>query len=795
MIKVYLSLVYCLLFSSLVFSQVQRDLDKSVPLWLEYDNGNNATLHWIKDGNAADYVINTSDDNFNSLTQVDNADGTSSSYDLGTLDSDTHYHYQLTKDNNGKGLITIGLEMAPVHKRGRCLIAIDEILTQPLQSEIVRLMQDMTMDGWDVDTASIERRFDAIAVRSFFQNWYETGYEGSQTIFILGHVPIPYSGNSAYDGHNDHQGAWVADSYYGDVDGNWTDVAINNVTPRRDANDNVPGDGKFDQSLLPSPIEIEVGRADFHNLPVFDLDEIELARQYLDKNHRFRRGEIEYPRRAFVDNNFAGFEEGFGQTGWKNFPTLFGADSVSIKDYDVLIDNKYLCSYACGAGSYTSCGGVGTTANVWAGRDNQTVFTFTFGSYFGDWDVADNFLRSALASGDVLTNAWAGRPSWHIFPMALGKHIGYCARLTQNASDQVFGQGFAARTAHVSLLGDPTLRLHAMKPASGLDVKYVNGNAELEWKPSPDADNGYILYKKTEDTDWEVVEEFYNDNSYMDSCLAPDTRYSYMVKAVRLEHTASGTYYNTSLGIMQDIEVMDNPFIHSFFVDVDGDGYGDAAQSINDCAPPPGYVDNDFDCDDTNPNVNPDQTEMPYNGVDDDCNAATLDDDLDQDGFLQEDDCDDDNPDINPDQTEIPYNGIDEDCNSATLDDDLDQDGFFIEDDCDDMNAMIYPGAEEIPDNGIDEDCDGMDLVTSDVAEIESNKVSLSPNPVGDILFVDTELIVTHYSVINLQGQLIRTGVFGNRQIDVSELNDGMYLLELKITNQSENLIKRFFKK
>ena len=114
----------------------------------------------------------------------------------------------------------------------------------------------------------------------------------------------------------------------------------------------------------------------------------------------------------------------------------------------------------------------------------------------------------------------------------------------------------------------------------------------------------------------------------------------------------------------------------------------------------------DTDCNDMDPNINPNQTEVPYNGLDDDCDTATLDDDLDQDGFLLADDCDDNNPDINPDQTEDPYNGLDDDCDNTTLDDDLDQDGFLLADDCDDNNPDINPDQIEEPYNGIDDDCD-----------------------------------------------------------------------------------------
>ena len=396
MSKYFFVLVLSLCFSLSSSGQSVRDLDQSVPIWLEYDENNNAILRWIPDNNASSYELNALDIESNTLSFLDNIDGDISEYDLGQIDSQKSLSFQMEKDQNGRGIITIGFNLPIVHERGRCLIAIDDILTQPLQSEIERLMNDLDMDGWQVDTMSISRSLTSIEVKELFRNWYEDDFDLSQAIFLLGHVPIPYSGNTAYDGHTNHQGAWVADTYYGDVDGLWTDEFVDNITPSRAANDNIPGDGKFDQSRLPSPIEIEIGRVDMFDLPAFSEDEIELTRRYLDKDHDFRMGNKDFPRRAFVDNNF-NLAEGFGQTGWKNFTTLFGGDSVSVENYDVLIDNKYLCSYGAGAGSYTSAGGIGNTQNVHANRHNQTVFTFLFGSFFGDWDIRDNFLRAALA--------------------------------------------------------------------------------------------------------------------------------------------------------------------------------------------------------------------------------------------------------------------------------------------------------------------------------------------------------------------------------------------------------------
>ena len=109
-------------------------------------------------------------------------------------------------------------------------------------------------------------------------------------LLLLGHIPVPYAGNYAVDGHDNHKGAWIADAYYGDIDGNWTDITINNTEASRDANKNVPGDGKFDQTSIPSTVEIAVGRIDFSNLPILNQSEIELTRRYIQRNIDYRLG-------------------------------------------------------------------------------------------------------------------------------------------------------------------------------------------------------------------------------------------------------------------------------------------------------------------------------------------------------------------------------------------------------------------------------------------------------------------------------------------------------------------------
>jgi len=171
-------------------------------------------------------------------------------------------------------------------------------------------------------------------------------------------------------------------------------------------------------------------------------------------------------------------------------------------------------------------------------------------------------------------------------------------------------------------------------------------------------------------------------------------------------------------------------------------------------------------------------SEIPYNGIDDDCDESTFDDDLDQDDFVMADDCDDNNPDINPDQTEESYNGIDDDCNFETLDDDLDQDGFLLTDDCDDQNPGINPNATEIPNNGIDEDCDGIDGVTA-THEIANVTIKIFPNPVKDILNISIDGQLDYQAnLYNMNGKLM-ISESNSVRMNLESIASGTYFLEI----------------
>lgn len=156
-------------------------------------------------------------------------------------------------------------------------------------------------------------------------------------------------------------------------------------------------------------------------------------------------------------------------------------------------------------------------------------------------------------------------------------------------------------------------------------------------------------------------------------------------------------------GLIDDESAVDK---FAWFVDRDGDGYGDpTSEPVLSCSPQPNRVriteDNPADCDDGNADIHPGADEV-CDGVDNNCDGTVDEDaidrtelylDSDGDGFGDPsteslscptagrvdngDDCDDSDPDINPGASELPADQRDQNCDGLELCRlDVDGDGF-----------------------------------------------------------------------------------------------------------------------
>src|SRR5262249_3241972 len=153
----------------------------------------------------------------------------------------TRYEYQVLRSAGvtGYGYIASGIDVPLVDDRGKVVLVVDSSMSAPLATELTRLIQDLAGDGCTVLRHDVSRTASVPSVKALIKADYLADPTHVNAIFLFGHVPVPYSGDIAPDGHSNHIGAWPADIYYADMTGTWTDTANYGGTGRQN---NVPGD-------------------------------------------------------------------------------------------------------------------------------------------------------------------------------------------------------------------------------------------------------------------------------------------------------------------------------------------------------------------------------------------------------------------------------------------------------------------------------------------------------------------------------------------------------------------------
>ena len=519
------------------------------------------TINWLNDGSGTAYTV------YRRLntgaiwgTSIASLGSTAATYVDNNVIVGMAYEYKVTKTGatQGNGYINAAIELPEVVNKGILILVVEDtyIGNPNFDNAVDQTIEDIENDGWLVKRLNVNQNDAVTAVKASILSLYNQNTSLTNAIYIIGHVPVPYSGLLNPDGHGDHLGAWPTDSYYSDVNGNWTDSFVSdNTSAAQPRNHNIPGDGKFDLSQI-GLCELQIGRVDFANLSSFSQSEEELLIKYLNKAHDYKVKNFVATERALIDDNFVSMPEGFASSGFRNFSTMFTPANV-----DNTVDlrtatnaGSYMWSYGCGAGSYTSCSGIGTTSNL-SSDSLQTIFAMLFGSYFGDWDSNNNFLKAVIAQGQTLNSFWAGRPHWQVHHMALGENIGFGSLLTQNNAGNYFVSTLAAfaKWIHISLMGDPTVRMSYIIPPSNLTVVNNNNDADLSWTASPDNVLGYNIYRLHSNafSYTKVNTNLVTGTTLTDNFTSPGGLITYIVKAVKLKTTASGSYYNQSLGIRE----------------------------------------------------------------------------------------------------------------------------------------------------------------------------------------------------------------------------------------------------
>jgi len=562
------------------------------------------TLHWEEKPDAKQFTISRKLKTDTKWMDIKTLDSGSTSFTDETIKIGVGYEYQILgfsfmpKDNNqympyvSTGYVYAGIQVPPP-ELGKVLLLIEQELSSEIGEKIYRLKDDLESEGWDVVIRFAPRteEFDAKSVKdvkNIILEEYNKDPNNLTTVLLLGRIAVPYSGNFSEngtyppDGHvPGHDGAWPADVYYGILNESFfTDNFVNNTAGHPDKNHNIVGDGKFDQTVYQNQtVNLRVGRVDLYNMPAFYNDslktgsELDLIKQYLDKDHNYRTGKVNYTNRGLIFDGFGSMQEAFASSGWRNFGCFFTPDSVRKENYITTDDTTIsLWAYACAGGTWNGFGNAknGKTVDL-ASKPINAVFTLMFGSWFGDWDYKDAFLRSPLASKPyALTCAWSGRPHWYLHHMGLGETIGYATQLSQNnwteylpnlyqnANKQWFIYAIGMKNIHIALMGDPTLRMYLERvpQPKNLSVSQIADNkVELNWEAPENSDSiSYFVYRAISPLSGDntiskysiINSEPLNETTYIDSTIV-NGEVHYKVIAAKLKETiGSGSFYNPS---------------------------------------------------------------------------------------------------------------------------------------------------------------------------------------------------------------------------------------------------------
>gem|GEM_PF-898860 len=516
-----------------------------------------------------------------------------------TVNTGAAFEYMFEKENGPfsfnypvYGFVYAAHKLPATINRGKILLLLDSTHEAFLGAALRTYRNDLTGDGWTTELKRFSPATTVAQIKSHIVARYNADPVNTKSVVLIGNLAVPYSGDYSlygilppdqhveyYDSFYNyyygpsHEGAWPSDLYYGSMSVPiWPDSNVTNTIGARSKNRNIPNDGKFDYTTLPDLLQLQVGRIDLSEMTLFKQDvpdsnqiERELLLRYFAKNHAFKHRNVVLKERCLVDDRLGVLSyEHFGSNPYGNMAALISDTVVKRLAYrSTLNSNDYLWSFGYSSGEYLRSVNIASTAQLAATSQTvKSVFSGFLGSFFGDWDTANSFLRAPLAAkGNALNTFWCGRPHWYFHHMAMGEPIGLSALSTQNNYD-TSTTWYLYPTAqlntfqiHSSLMGDPTVRMQPVEPASRLFVWQDScfQRVRLKWNASADTavHNYYVFRAKHIDSAFTLLGS--TGNLVWTDSTPYNTETVYMLRAEKLQLSGSGSYYNLSQGIFDTL--------------------------------------------------------------------------------------------------------------------------------------------------------------------------------------------------------------------------------------------------
>lgn len=540
------------------------------------------TLNWYTYVSSSSYTVYRKLKSDTSWTQLTTLSSTFSQYIDSSIALNTYYEYKVQRSSGSGtayGYVASGVNVSEVEYRGKMFLIVDNYFinsSNPITSELAQLQLDLIGDGWVIIRLDVSRTSTSSSIRDQIKAIYDASPSNDKPkmVFILGHI-IPYvSAIISPDGHDyTNIGGFPCDAFFGEMTSTW------NTPP----------------SSMPSDVEMGVGRVDFYNLSVFGQTEEVMMKAYLNKLHSFKIKNYTPRSRMVIRDGFAYDSNPYSESPYRAYGPLIGLGTQSgtyslsnLTDITQMCppcffygntpilgemsdSQGYLWGYTSGGGYYDSIeSGNGETLKSlnFVNTSCNITFNMMFGSYLGRWHDTGTYssiLRSSLASGKCLTNCWVGQPAWNFHHMGMGDPIGYSAMMSVNnrtTNDTYLPQntgwlGDGYTTIHLSLMGDPTLRMNYIPPPSNLSVTSSGSVYTFNWTGATGS-TGYHIYQIIDGA--QSVRVNPNLITLTSFTSSSTSAINYMVRSVKLESNSSGRYYNISTGSFGSLTMSSSSF-------------------------------------------------------------------------------------------------------------------------------------------------------------------------------------------------------------------------------------------